>query len=360
METQSIFYEDAKKSISLLFEDEFSDFPEKDLNRLLNSFYQLSNYEEEGMKIRPFIYITNNIHFLAKNVPNCSKIAMYQDKDGSMFKQRIKALMCFCKNNWQIYISYGAESVEYGLIKVLSSIKDKSLNTLVFSDVRETLEKKISLVSIEVVSGGLIILRGVKGGKTSICFNLLQAVESEWDRNVKLFVDACVQKINTRSARKLEDIRNIFYNIFYSMNKGLHGTICLIVDKDFVDKKGFLADGTWLKEPIEFGKLFLQSKNFNEFKLTSYVDLFVTMLNYDGITVIDNSGRILAYNVFIESTTKEDSIIGGARIRAANTLLKHKNNKFVGVYFQSQDGNNFYKDSSFCKRRTKFEQISIF
>ena len=78
MEAQSIYYEDAKKSISQLFDEEFPDFPEKDFNRLLNSFYQLSNYEEEGMKVRPFIYISNNIHYLSKNIPDCSKIAMYQ------------------------------------------------------------------------------------------------------------------------------------------------------------------------------------------------------------------------------------------------------------------------------------------
>ena len=42
MEAQSIYYEDAKKSISQLFDEEFPEFPEKDFNRLLNSFYQLN------------------------------------------------------------------------------------------------------------------------------------------------------------------------------------------------------------------------------------------------------------------------------------------------------------------------------
>ena len=332
---------------------EFPSLKEIELNRFINYFYHLSNYEEEGVKIRPNLYITSNINGIVKIIPNCYKISMYKDVDGSNFKQRIKALMCFCRNNWQIYISYSSDSeVEYGLVKVLNSIKDKSLNTLIFNDKREALEAKLNLISIDVVSGGLIILRGVKGNKTSICFNLSGSVEYEWEANIIKFVNACVQKIPTRSMKKQQDIKNIYYNIFYSMFKGLHGTICLVVDKEFADKKGFLKDGTWLKEPIELGKLFLQSKNFKEFKLSSYVDLIVTMLNYDGITVVDNAGRILAYNVFIESNVKDtEKIVGGARRRAAYSLLKYKNNKVVGVYFQSQDGDNFYKDSEYYKKR---------
>jgi len=68
------------------------------------------------------------------------------------------------------------------------------------------------------------------------------------------------------------------------------------------------------------------------------------MLNYDGITVIDNAGRILAYNVFVESEKNATrNIIGGARLRAAYSLLNTKNKRVIGVYFQSQEGDNFYK-----------------
>ena len=239
------------------------------------------------------------------------------------------------------------------MIKALNSIKDKSLDRLIFDDKRDHLELKVNLVSIDVVSGGLIILKGVKGNRTNISFSLNDTVEFEGQANIQKFVDACVQKLNTRSVRKLNDVKNIYFNIFNSLFKGLHGTICLIVDKDFKDKNNYLADGTWLKEPIALGRLFLQSKNYNEFKLSSYVELIVTMLNYDGITVVDNAGQILAYNVFIESGVKDggEKIVGGARRRAAYSLLKYKNSKIVGVYFQSQDGDNFYKDSSFYRRR---------
>ena len=114
-----------------------------------------------------------------------------------------------------------------------------------------------------------------------------------------------------------------------------------------MDKNGYLSDGTWLKDPIEFGKLFLQSKHYSEAKLMSYADLFTTMLNYDGITVVDTAGRIRAYNVFVEnSRTVAKKVLGGARRRAAYTLLESKNKKIIGVYFQSQDGDNFFRYTS--------------
>lgn len=354
-----VYFEDAKKSIQELFKLEFPDLPSGELTRFLNLIYSLSNYEEEGVKIRPNIYIVNNINTVLKYVPNCYRVVMRKDANGAKFKQRTKALLYFCKNDWQMYICYGQDYVEYGLIKLLNSIKDRSLNQYLFKlECLAGQETKVNLININVVSGGLIILEGIKGNKTSICFSLSDQIAFDWEEKIQQFVDACVCKVNTRSKQKLNDIKNIYFNIFHKMFKGLHGTICLVVDKDFSDKKEFFQDGTWLPEPIELAKLFLQSKNFNEFKLTSYADLIMTMLNYDGITIIDNAGRILAYNVFIESDVKgSEKIYGGARRRAADTLLRHKNNKIVGVYFQSQDGDNFYKDSNYYKKRKKTEKI---
>ena len=351
---RNIYFEEAKESITNLFDLEFPTMAHSDVEKFINFFYTMSTYEEESVKIKPELYITNNVNALCKTIPNCYKLSIFHDVDARNFKQRTKAIMCFCKNDWQLYINFGEDFVEYGLIKVLSSIKDKSLSQLALYEYKETLANKISLININVVSGGMIVLNGINDNKVSISFNLNTSNEFDWDTKIKSFVNACTSKISTKSARKLADVRNIYTNVFSKLFKGLHGTICLVVDKDFVDTKNFLEDGIWLKEPIEFSKLFLQSKNFNEFKLTSYADLITTMLNYDGITVIDNAGRVRAYNVFIESNQKaSEKIVGGARKRAAYTLLKYKNSKFVGVYFQSQDGANFFEESEYYKKRNK-------
>lgn len=359
----TVYYEDARKSIIEFFEIEFPALNYKEVERYINFFYKLSNYEEEGTKIRPDIFIANNINAVVRTIPDCRKIMMYQDADSTNFKQRIKALMCFCKKEWNLYVNYTESGVEYGLIKAINSLKDKTIRQLIFDkNYSDLLYKKTSLININVVSGGLVILKGIKGNKTSICFNLSNQFEYEWEETIQRFVDAILSKLKT-TPRKLDSIKNLYSNIFQKAFKGLHGTICLVVDKEFKDNKGFLEDGTWLKEPIEFGKLFLKSKVVDENRLSSYSDVLVTMLDYDGITILDNAGRIRAYNVFIESDAKvSQNVIGGARRRAAYTLLESKNKKVIGVYFQSQDGDNFYQNTKGGKKKPvkiKVESVTL-
>ena len=132
----------------------------------------------------------------------------------------------------------------------------------------------------------------------------------------------------------------------------------MVVDKEFKDKAGFFQDGTWLKEPIELLKLFVRSSTFDENILRSYADVLRTMLDFDGITIIDNAGRIRAYNVFIESTQDANTkVVGGARRRAAYSILHNRNKKIVGVYFQSQDGDNFYKEKGDLKKKKKVKIV---
>lgn len=356
---RKIFFEDARKKVLEMFSYEFPTLPIQHIDLFLGMFYQLANYEEEGQKIKPTILITNNINNVVKNVNKAKKIIFYEDNDTLNFRARIKALMCFCKRDWNIYVNFGENVIEYGIIKTLTSLKDKSLlQALHDQSIMDNISKKASLVIINVFGGGVCRLIGAKGNNFSVCFNLNSSYEYNWDNEITEFVDACVSKIKT-TKRKLQDIKNLLDNIFHSVLKGLHGTICMVVDKEFKDKAGVFQDGTWLKEPIEFIKLFMRSATFDENILRSYADVLKTMLDFDGITIIDNSGKIRAYNVFIESTPNiENMIVGGARRRAAYSILHNKNKKIVGVYFQSQDGDNFYKEKSDLKKKKKVKIVN--
>ncbi len=356
---KKIFFEDARKNVLEMFSSEFPTLPIAHIDLFLGIFYQLANYEEEGQKIKPTLLITNNINNIVKNVPKAKKIIFYEDTDTQNFRARIKALMCFCKRDWNIYINFGESVIEYGIIKTLTSLKDKSLlQVLHDQSVMDNIAKKFSLVIINVFGGGVCRLIGARGNNCSVCFNLNSSYEYNWDNEIMEFVEACVSKIKT-TKRKLQDIKNLLDNIFHSVLKGLHGTICMVVDKEFKDKAGVFQDGTWLKEPIEFIKLFMRSATFDENILRSYADVLKTMLDFDGITIIDNSGRIRAYNVFIESSPEaSNNIVGGARRRAAYSILHNKNKKIIGVYFQSQDGDNFYKEKSDLRKKKKVKIVN--
>ena len=351
-----IFFEDARKSVLEMFSIEFPTMKIADVDLFIGMFYRLVNYEEESQKIRPTIIITSNINSVLKNVPTSKKITFYEDPDTSNFKARLKALMCFCMNGWYMYVNFGENIVEYGIIKKLTSIKEKTLiQDLSNKDTLETISKRTSLVLLTVQGGGVCKLVGAKGNTCSVCFNLNSGNEYNWETEIYDFVEACVSKIKT-TPKKLNDIKNLLFNIYQRVLRDLHGTICLVIDKDFKDRTGFLSDGTWLKEPIEFAKLFLRSNKADENVLRSFADVLTTMLDFDGITIIDNAGRIRAYNVFIESSVNT-KVVGGARRRAAYTLLQSKLKRIIGVYFQSQDGDNFYKERSDLKKKKKIKIV---
>lgn len=340
----SIFYTSAKEAIKEFAATEFATLGTNDVNRLIDSFYKFLNYEEEGVKIRPAIYVTSNIHAVQKIIPDCVEVRFYEDDNSNNFNQRLKSLMVFCLEGWSIYINYTANTVQYGIIKCLNSIKDQPLEKLIFDkNYQSILEQKTKLIYMSVITSGVFTLMGIQGNQTSISFNINNCISNDLEETISKFASDALSKLKT-TRRKLKDIENLYHNIFTKMIKGGHGTICLVVDKDFKDPKGWLSDGTWLPQPIEFAKLFLTSKSFSESKLRAYSDLLVTMLNYDGITVIDNAGRIRAYNVFVESEKNAiRNIIGGARLRAAYSLLNTTNKRVIGVYFQSQEGDSFYK-----------------
>lgn len=340
----NVFYSNAKEAVKDFMTMELSTLSHSETAGLINSTYKFLNYEEEGVKIRPTIYVSTNIHGVARIIPECVEICFYNDENANNFNQRIKALMCFCLHGWSIYINY-SNGVQYGIIKVLNSIKEKSLDKLVFDkEYMSTIASKCKLVYMEVVADGVMSFSGIQGNKTSICFNMANNMPHDSEENISKFVSDGLLKLKT-TKKKREDIKNMYTNIFTKMFHNSHGTICLIVDKDFKDNKGLLSDGTWLPEPIQLAKMFVSSKSYSESRLRDFSDLLVTMLNYDGITIVDNAGRILAYNVFVASEKSvARNIVGGARRRAAYTLLNTNNKKIIGVYFQSQDGDAFYRN----------------
>jgi len=338
---ENIFYLSAKDSVDNFILNETADFPKKLQNQLLNFIPYMGNYEEEGVKYRPVLLFTNDINAIVKGVDNCYKVSMFEDENEAMFNSRMKSLSVFCRNGWCIFINLKETSIQYGVCKPTNSIKDKNFEELLLNN--ENLKEKKNFFGFFVypLNSFTITLKSIKNGSLNINFSLETKKVTSWREEIGEFVEASFAKLRT-TKKKMEEVKTMFVNIFDKALKNINGAICVVVDKDYVDK-GLLSDGIWLKEPIEFSKLFMQTKSYNEQRLLSVCELFMDMLNYDGITVIDNMGRIRAYNCFVEtSMNNEKNIIGGARKRAAYTIINTKVKKIIGLYFQSHEGEMFY------------------
>ncbi len=317
-------------------------FPIKLQNRFLNFFPQIANYEEEGQKYKPAIFLTSNIDAVVKSVPNAMKIVLFNDINENMFASRLKSLIPFCNLNWCVYISVSEGKTEYGIFRIVNSIKDETLEASLFnSQILADKSDKIFGIYVYAENTWTITMRSLKGRVVNVNFALDIKVVNNWEDEIKEFVDASFSKLKT-SSKKLHDIKNMYKNIFKKVMRSVDGTICVVVDANY-KPDAFLEDGIWLSEPINLSKLFAQTNQYNEQKLNTMADVFITMLNFDGITVVDNIGQIRAYNVFVEANMKVvGNIIGGARKRAAYTIINSKRSNIVGVYFQSHEGEMFY------------------
>lgn len=353
-----IFFDNAKDSVTNFFEKEFENFPALLMSHFLNKFNDILNYSEEGQMIKPKIVFTDNIETLIRSIPKSHALTLFEDNEATMFNSRLKQILAIARNDWCLFIDIKENKISYGLIMSFSSIKDKNLlRSLEENTTIKDKPVKVHCIIARPLNFYSMKLHSVSGNDLIVNFSLDKSKSNIFNNEIREFVDATFSKLRT-TQRKLTDMKNMYLNIFSTVMSYVNGSICVIVDKDYKDN-GLFEDGIWLKEPISFSKLFTQSKSYNEEKLNAYADLFMNMLNFDGITIIDNQGRLRAYNVFVETNAKKVGyIVGGARKRAAYYILSTKKKDIVGVYFQSHEGEVFFQETKLrqnmqVKKKTK-------
>ncbi len=144
--------------------------------------------------------------------------------------------------------------------------------------------------------------------------------------------------------------KGFWAGLFSQIKREVHGTICLFVDPSW--------DGN-TDDNFDAGKIVFEDYKEMQIKPDSMLDsqsyrdlyeqnfirkMFISMLNYDGITVIDTNGCVRAFHCFV-SIHRGKFTSGGARHRAYRALanLFKDNECYKALYFQSQEGNvRFY------------------
>ena len=348
-----IFYDRAKSSVVEFFEKEFENFPPLLMSHFLNKFNDLLNYTEEGRIIRPKIIFTNNVDSIIRSINKCQALTLFEDLDATKFNSRLKSILPIIKDDWCLFVEIKEGKVNYGLIMTFTSIKDRNfLRSILENTSLKNKSEKIYCIVARPLNFYSMMLHSISGNDLIINFSLDVTKNNIFNEEINDFVNAVLSKLKT-TQRKLQDMKNMYYNILTNVMSCVNGSICVVVDKDYKDN-GLFEDGIWLKEPIPFSKLFTQSKSYNEEKLQAYADLLLNMLGFDGITIVDNLGRLRAYNVFVEANSKKVGyIVGGARKRAAYHILSTKKKDVIGVYFQSHEGEIFYQEVPRRESRTK-------
>lgn len=340
---EMIFFDNAKDNVTSFFEKEFENFPPLIMSHFLNRFNDICNYAEEGQAIKPKIVFTDNIEAVNRAIPKSHIFTVFEDTEATMFNSRLKSLLAIIRNDWCLFIDIKEHKITYGIIMSFASIKDRNLLRAIEENTTlKDRQTKVHCIVARPLNFYSMMLHSITGNDLIVNFSLDKSKSNIFNTEIREFVDTTFSKLRTTQL-KLNDMKNMYLNIFTNVLSYINGSICVIVDKDYKDN-GLFEDGIWLKEPISFSKLFTQSKSYNEEKLRAFADLFMNMLNFDGITIVDNLGRLRAYNVFVEPNSKKVGyIVGGARKRAAYYILSTKKKDIVGVYFQSHEGEVFFQ-----------------
>lgn len=342
-----ILFSTVQDAIEKLFIAENMELSMRYVENILRFLSKACNYEEEERKISPNLLIGRNLNdLLLKGVSNKYVLMISKgEEDGSDFERIVKPLLPFCINGWLLYIDINNSVVEYGILRSFSGPQGLAITEVLFIDGREEYDDNTALVSLEVISNFEVKIKGLRGSNLIIDFRLLPANVPDAEKNQAQMVQDLVAELEPSEK---EVVSKVFMKLLRLTTQRVHGTICLVVRSEYKFPNKILSSGSWFEEPIDLARMALDTlgETRDIFLSEMYYGLsglFLEMLNVDGITIIDTKGRIRGYNIFISRSEVTTTVTGGARKRAAYALLDSKDPDIMGVYFQSQDGNVFYK-----------------
>lgn len=322
-------------------------------DELLAFLSKACTYEEEERKIRPSVVIGHNLlddH--SKSITQATTITFAEEPiNDAHLNKRLKSFLPFCNNGWRVFINIDKSYITWGIVRNFNGPSGLDYAEILTSMTKEDIDNlNTDFVLIDVISNYEIKLSG-NNNSCIIDFRLTQDSE---DRNnpQSLFC----QDLLSGYATDIIKTHKAYSKIVDLFSQKLHGSICLIIKHDYSLPDKILKDGVFLNEPIDIYSVLDNELNGDNpvhdinaiinshQKFHALSGILLEMMNIDGITIVDNKGRIRAFNVFVRPESANNvTLSGGARKRAANFLKHQTNCNYIGVYFQSQDGMSSYE-----------------
>ncbi|MCM1263578.1 MAG: hypothetical protein NC313_12770 [Butyrivibrio sp.] len=304
----------------------------------------LGRYEEESKKLNFKIALgmDNDMSNLVAS-SYVMKRYIWNEKDAEeeriiQIENMIKEVAIFCEKSADIFLIQNRNEIECGVF----------FSRLTTTDVAKESFTEKNFIIFQHLYGNKV-LAAAKNDTMCICMDFDKAEVPENIKNTNTYeIDVC---------RKWE-------GIFERVKRTVHGTICLIVDTKWnpQNDKNFTSHIETIDMDLRIkGKS--SADDIQDFD--NKLEMFMAMLNYDGITIIDTEERIRAYNLFCKVDSEgETKISGGARHRAYNSLKRLEEQQrygYVAIYFQSQEGEvEFYRFSSSKDDKQENEILHFF
>ena len=330
------FIELSHKEVNNFFKKRLDEkFNQELLEAIYDLLPQISAYKEEdkvfSFKVAIGYNFRKNIKVAPSSFFEIKRYSIVDENNLDQIKQILKETVIFCSKNADLYIDQVSETeIAFGVF---------------FTDYKQT-----GLLERKILQSNALILEGFPNEGIQVLCNDLEEnffIRFSFSKNFKK------KKYSAASFHWSDECR-YWDGIFKKAKQTIHGTICLIVKPQWsADDNNFTGGKVTEFQGVSIG--YSKSMNAQELLNQQYcIEMFLSMLDYDGVTILDTDGKVRSYHNIVKITRKDETakqknkkVPGGARHNAFDALkntVDWEERGYVGIYFQSQEGEVEYYD----------------
>lgn len=301
---------------------------------LVDLIVRLARYREEGVKLAPQVYLTDNIDLLMSMLPEGEKLSLsVATADSGGVEKMLKICAPLATGEWRVFGHQCSQGMTFGIFRGPASPISVGVDELVLTDLEGATVVKACQVAEECVQ-----IRSSKGLYHHVFFN-------HWKEESPpplQYAENLVRSVSKRvDGKEKEAVESFLTRVLMTALLKSHGCI-LAVTKRRKPPRFLSEDAVLLREPIDFPLLIRELRNKGNagrsaYSLEKKAELLEGMLRSDGITLFDEHGRLLGYRCFVR-VARGSGLVGGARKRAFETLKGYLGRGVSAVFVQSQEG----------------------
>lgn len=297
----------------------------------------LAAYAEEGVPLAPTIFICNSVDDMIRMLGPGEHVELSPEAVNTDLAAAkvLKAGAYLCSGVWNIYVerSIDGRTCKFGIFCGSTDPASAGPDEILV----EGGDGEFPIVRVKQTAKNKVQIKTSVGDSVEFRFNDDEnAMSVGADADLNSLVHHATQGITQDKQMAYSFLRRTLATAI-DMS---HGTLIAIISSEKA-MPADLCDGIQLNPPIDLMDRF--KAHFDDGKTSDTVsrlqaaaNLLTGLVGSDGITVLDDCGRIRAYRTFVKSGSAENASEGGARTRAFKALSVLDGVK--GAYFRSQDG----------------------
>jgi hypothetical protein len=314
-------------------------------SRLIASLIsKLAAYAEEGVPLAPTIFVCNSVPSLVGMMGAGEHVSLSATwlANETAASKILKAAAYLAVGSWKIYVerSEDGSQCRFGIFCGSTDPSSATPDEVLFQEN----DPGFPIVRIKQVAPNKVEMRTSDGNSIEFRFNDDEDVIGIGNEGIFTDLARCATAgIDEVPTEFVAFVRRILVRAIHLS----HGTLIAVVPAA-TGIPAQLTDGLSITPPIDLRERFETHVGGDKVadtlsRLQAASALLSGFVGSDGITVLDDSGKILAYRAFIKAEGDQEASDGGARTRAYLAMAALIPDSLAATYFRSQDGRMMFK-----------------